>query len=518
MMSFETVRKEEKTMLRRLTSLSLALAMVVGATTACDGGSSDGPRPEDFTYVPLDFTPPNPDQFRTELSNGLVVYIAEDHEIPWVDASLMIRTGPFLESANKVGIASLTSRIMREGGTTSMTGEEINERMDFLAGSVSATSLSIHVRHLDEALGIWMDILENPAFPDDKLRRNKESALVAFENRNKNVSSVGSRAFSELVYGADSPINAEQTAGIINGFQRGDLFAWHGMYWGANNAILIVAGDFDREVMLEKLERTLGQWKDAQKAVPPIPEISQASAAGVYMIEPEVIPNQGVIQIGHLGLMQDDPDYAAVDLMNYILGGGSFSSRITKIVRSDNGLAYSTGSRFSGGTLYPGTFTASCQTKNSTVVFAAQLMLNEIERIRNEPVPEEDLEFARTARVNAFPALFGGGGRSGAMFGTLRNFADLEFNNRPMDYFDTYVQRYEAVTVEDIQRVAQEYLRPENMIIMISGNIEESRAGADEMLPNQATIDEMASLFGGRTIEGLAKKYGDGVVHILELR
>ncbi len=518
MMSFETVRNEEKTMLRRLTSLSLALVMVVGTISACDGGSQRGPRPEDFSYEPLDFSPPSPDGYRTELSNGLIVYIAEDHEIPWVDASLMVRTGPFLEPENKIGIASLTSRIMREGGTTSMTGEEITERMDFLAGSVSATSLSIHTRYLDEAMGIWMDILNNPAFPEDKIRRNKESALVAYENRNKNVSTVGRRAFSGLVYGEDSPINATQTDAIINGLNRGDLFDWHSRYWGANNAILVVAGDFDREEMLQKLEETLGQWGDAEEAVPAIPEVAQAAAPGVYMIEPEVIPNQGVIQIGHLGLMQDHPDYAAVDLMNYILGGGSFSSRIMKIVRSDNGLAYSTGSRFSGGTLYPGTFTASCQTKNSTVVFAAQLMLREIEKIRNEPVPEEDLEFARTARVNAFPALFGGGGRSGAMFGTLRNFANLEFNHRPMDYYQSYVQRYEAVTVEDIQRVAQEYLRPENMIIMISGNIEESRAGADELLPNQATIDELAAVFGGRTIDGLAEKYGDGSVKILELR
>ena len=518
MMSFETVRNEDKTMLRRLTSLSLALVVAVGAMSACDGGSQSGPRPEDFTYEPLDFTPPSPDPFRTELSNGLVVYIAEDHEIPWVDASLMVRTGPFLEPADKIGVGSLTSRIMREGGTTSMTGEEITERMDFLAGSVSATSLSIHTRHLDEAMGIWMDILNNPAFPEDKLRRNKESFLVAYENRNKSVSTVGRRAFGELVYGEDSPIIATPTDATINGLNRGDLFDWHQRYWGANNSILVIAGDFDRAEMLQKLEATFGLWRNAEEAVPPIPEVTQAAAAGVYMIEPEVIPNQGVIQIGHLGIMQDHPDYAAVDLMNYILGGGSFSSRITKIVRSDNGLAYSTRSSFSGGTLYPGTFTASCQTKNSTVVFAAQLMLNEIERIRNEPVPEEDLEFARTARVNAFPAQFGGGGRSGAMFGTLRNFANLEFYNRPMDYYDTYVQRYEAVTVEDIQRVAQEYLRPENLIIVVSGNIEESRAGADEMLPNQATIDEMASLFGGRTIDGLAEKYGDGTVHILDLR
>jgi zinc protease len=270
--------------------------------------------------------------------------------------------------------------------------------------------------------------------------------------------------------------------------------------------------------MLEKLESTLGRWSDAEEAVPPIPEIAQAAEAGVYMIEPEVIPNQGVIRIGHLGLMQDDPDYAAVDLMNYILGGGSFSSRITKIVRSDHGLAYSTGSRFSGGTLYPGTFTASCQTKNSTVVFAAQLMLNEIERIRNEPVPEEDLEFARTARVNAFPAMFAGGRGGASISRTLSNFASLEFNGRPMDYYDRYVERYEAVTVEDITRVAQKYLRPENIIIMVAGNIEECSMGADRMLPNQAAIDEMAALFGGRTIEGLAAKYGNGTVNIMKLR
>ena len=514
------IRDEDMTMLKRHTFKAFSLVLAVSALAACEAGSRDGPRPEDFTYEPLEFTPPNPADFRTELSNGLVVYLAEDHEIPWFDASLLVRDGPFLEPANKIGLASLTERLIREGGTTSMTGEEIDERMDFLAGSVSATRLSIHIRHLNEGMDIWMDLLHDPAFPADKLRRQKESALVSIQNRNQNVSRVGSRAFSDLVYGEDSPITAEQTEAIVNGFTRQDLINWHDRYWGANNAILIVAGDFDRGEMLQKLEETFGQWADAEQAEPPIPEVAQAAAAGVYMIEPEVIPNQGVISIGHLGLMQDDPDYAAVDLMNYILGGGSFSSRITKIVRSDNGLAYSTGSRFSGGTLYSGTFTASCQTKNSTVVFASQLMLNEIEKIRNEPVPEEDLEFARTARINAFPALFAGGGRGGgsSIFGTLSNFANLEFNGRPMDYYDTYVQRYEAVTVADIQSIAQAYLRPENMIIMISGNIAESRAGADDMLPNQATIDEMAALFGGRTIDGLAAKYGDGTVHILDLR
>ena len=520
MMPSETVRHGDETMLRRLASLSLAVVLAVGGAVGCDGDRREGIRPEDLTYEPLEFTPPNPTDYRTELSNGLVVYLAEDHEIPWFDASLLLRDGPFLEPPDKIGVASLTQRLMREGGTTSMTGEDMDERMDYLAGSVTATRLSIHMRHLDEGLGLWLDILNNPAFPADKLRRQKEAALVSIQNRNQNVTTVAGRTFNNLIYGEDSPITAQQTEGMVNGFTRQDLLNWHQKYWGANNAILVVAGAFQRDEMLQKLEETFGQWRHAEKAEPPIPEVQQAAEAGVYMIEPEVIPNQGVIRIGHVGLMQDHPDYPAVDLMNYILGGGSFSSRITKVVRSDQGLAYSTGSSFSGGTLYPGTFAASCQTKNSTVVFAAQLMLNEIERIRTEPVPQEDLEFARTARINAFPAMFAGGGMGGGsgIFRTLGNFASLEFNGRPMDYYDKYVERYEQVTVEDVQRVAQEYLRPENMIIMIAGNISESRAGADELLPNQATIDEMAALFGGRTLDGLATKYGDGTVRILELK
>jgi predicted Zn-dependent peptidase len=511
-MSMIRIADSQREVLRRPGSLKAGLLILTLTALTLAACGDRGPRPDDFTYEPLEFTPPKADDYRTQLSNGLVVYIAEDHEIPWFSASLMVRTGPFLEPPDKLGVASLTSRIMRTGGTRTMTGEEIDDRMDFLAGSVSATSLSVHMRDVDEGLTLWTDILNDPAFPEDKLRRQKESALVTIRNRNKNVSTVGGRAFSELAYGEDSPITAQQTEPIVNGMVRNDLVAWHRKYWGANNAILIVSGDFGRDEMLAKLEDTLGQWENAEKSVPPIPEVEQAAAGGVYMIEPEVIPNQGVIRIGHIGLMQDDPDYPAVDLMNYILGGGSFSSRITKIVRSDHGLAYSTGSRFSGGTLYPGTFTASCQTKNSTVVFAAQLMLNEIERIRTEPVTEEDLEFARTARISAFPAQFSSISR------ILRNFANLEFNGRPMDFYETYEERYASVALDDIKRVAEKYLRPDRMIIMVAGNIEECRAGADRMLPNQQAIDEMAEKFGGRTIEGLASRYGDGTVHILKLK
>jgi zinc protease len=474
--------------------------------------AAKGPRPEQFTFAPLVFNPPKASDFRAQLSNGLVVYIGEDHQIPWISASLLVRTGPFLEAKDKLGVAGMTSTVMRSGGTTTMTGEQINERMDFLAGNVSATGLSIHARHLDEGLKMWLDILANPAFPEDKVRRERDQALVGIRNRDRNLGGVAMRTWTKLIYGENSPMALEATEAGTSGITRDDLAAWHKKYWGANNAILVVSGDFKRAEMLQKLEATFGKWANAEKAVPAIPNVQQAAKAGVYMVQPLVPSNQGVIQIGHLGMMQDDPDAQAVDLMNYILGGGSFSSRITKVVRTDNGLAYSTSSSFSGGQLYPGTFAAFCQTKNATVVFASQLMIDLMEGMRAGDVSQADLDFAKTARVEAFPATFG------SMSQTLFNFAQLEYNKRPRDYYDTLRAKYEKVTVADLKRVAQKWLQPDKLVIMVAGNIDECKAGADKSLPNQATIDAMAAKFNGRTIDGLAKKYGDGTVHVITLK
>jgi len=487
------------------------LALAIGAA-AQTTPAPQGPRPDQFKFPPLVFNPPKAAEFRTLLSNGLVVYIAEDHEIPWFTASLLMRTGPFLEPKDKLGVERMTPTVMRSGGTAAMTGEQINERMEFLAGNVTATNLSIHIRHVDEGLKIWKDILTGPVFPEDKVRRERDQALVGIRNRNRNLGQVAARTFSRLIYGEDSPMAAEATEAGTTGITREDLAAWHKKFWGPNNAILVVSGDFKKPEMLKKLEAVFGKWAKTEKAVPPIPKVVQAAKAGVYMVQPDIPANQGVIRIGHLGLKLDDPDYPAVDLMNYILGGGSFSSRITKVVRTDNGLAYSTSSGYSGGDLYPGVFSAFCQTKNSTVVFASQLMLDLIEGMRAGDVSQADLEFARTARVESFPATFASIGQ------TLMAFAQLENNGRPRDYYDTSRGRYEKVMLADLKRVAQKWLKPDQMVIMVAGNVEECKAGADAQLPNQGTIDAMAAKFGGRTMDGLAKKYGDGQIHVVKLK
>jgi zinc protease len=521
----------------------------VQKSAAAQAAPAKGPRPEQFLgkFPPLDFKVPKASDFRTTLSNGLVVYIAEDHEIPWFQAALLTPvagggmaggrgrgmgddtevfypqrpggggggTRSFLEPKDKLGIQNLTGTLMRSGGTTSMTADQINERMEFLAGSVTPTSLSIHTRHVDEGLKIWLDILTNPAFPEDRIRREKQAMIMPLRNRNRNISTVASRTFQQLVYGQDSPIVWEPSEATINSITRDDVVAWHKKYWGANNAILVVAGDFNRAEMLQKLDATFGKWRAADtRAVPNYPKVTgTVSKGGVYMVQPEgITPNQGIIQIGAVGLTIDDPDYPAVDLMNYTLGGGSFSSRITQVVRTDNGLAYTANSSVPSPPRYPGTFQAFCQTKNPTVVFAAQLMMNEIERMHAGEVTEKDLNFAKTARINAFPSMFS------TVFGNIRNFAELELDGRPATYYDTYLDRYKKVTIADVKRVAQKYLKPDAMVIMVAGNIDECKAGADSTLPNQSIIDRMAAKYGGRTIDGLAKMFGDGQVHVVSLR
>jgi predicted Zn-dependent peptidase len=508
-----------------------------------------GPRPEQFIgkFPPLDFKPPKPSEFRHVLSNGLVVYIAEDHEIPWFEATLLtpvaggggggfgrrgmddglpaVRQRPgagggggprsFLEPADKLGIQNLAASVMRSGGTASMTADQINERMEFLAGSVSPTSLSIHMRHVDEGLKIWVDILTNPAFPEDRIRREKEAMAAPLRNRNRNLTGVATQTWDRLMYGDDSPITAEATEKTIATITRDDVVAWHKKYWGANNAILVVAGDFRQAEMLARLEATFGKWRNAEtRATPPWPKVSGVAARpGVYMVQPlGATPNQGVIRIGTLSLTQDDPDYPAVDLMNYTLGGGSFSSRITQVVRNDNGLAYSASSGVGAELHYPGAFAAFTQTKNSTVVFAAQLMMNQIERMYNGEVTEKDLGFAKSARTNAFPSMFS------TTFGNVTSFARLEFDGRPRDYYDTYLARYQKVTLADIKRVARKYLQPDKMVVLVTGDIDECKAGAGPSLPNQATIDAMAAKYGGRTIDGLARRLGDGTVHVVTLK
>jgi len=343
------------TMLKRMSAILLvaALGCVAGshalraqapaantAVQAPAGAAVKGPRPGQFKFPPLEFKAPKAASSARSCPNGLVVYIAEDTRSRGsrrrccprdhrrrrrdgararVETDGLPRDWPqrggggaggsrsFLEPPGKLGVQALTGSIVRSGGTTSMTAEQLNERMDFLAGSVTATSLAIHVRHVDEGLKIWLDLLNNPAFPEDRLQREKQGMLPGIRNRNRNISTVASRTFQRLVYGDASPIVAEPTEATISSITA--TTSWRAQeVLGANNAILVVSGDFKKAEMLQKLEATFGKCGPPRRPCRRGRRASRRRSRACTWWQPQgITPNQGIIQIGHIGLMRDDP-------------------------------------------------------------------------------------------------------------------------------------------------------------------------------------------------------------------
>jgi predicted Zn-dependent peptidase len=193
---------------------------------------------------------------------------------------------------------------------------------------------------------------------------------------------------------------------------------------------------------------------------------------GVFMVQKEI--NQGYITIGHFGVKDTNPDIFAINLMNFILGGGSFTSRITTKVRSDEGLAYNTGSRFVTEHDFPGTFAGYVQTKSATAHYATSLILHEFKRIQKELVSDEEMETAKNFYLDSFPDRFS------SAIGTMTTFASLEYDGFPMNYYDSYRTKYDAVTKQDVMRVAKKYIKPNEMSIFIVGDIEKCKAGDDK--------------------------------------
>ncbi len=456
-----------------------------------------------------EFTPPNPSEFRAELSNGLVVYIAEDHQAPWFNAELLFPSNPYLEPEGKVGVAALTETLIREGGSRSRSRTEVDREMAVLAGSVSSRSLSLPVRFAERGLDLWFDLISDPGFPEESFRYAKDEAIEAASNSKARPGLLANFTFDQLVYGVGSRPTVGRGGRDLLGITREDVITWHTGFWVASNAVLVVYGAFEREGMLRTLESTFGKWGMGVKAAPAPFGVFGGPSPGVYVLEPQTAPSQGMIRIGHLGITSDNPDYPAVEILGQVLGAGFLSSRIPRVVRGEYGLAYSVGAYFLGGDFFPGIFVAKCQTKNSTVVFASQLILREILKIRTEPITPAELALAKRSRKQLLRSIFSGPSS------TVRAFANLEADGLPLGFYEGWDERYEGVTVDDVFLAARRYLRPEELVILIVGDHGALRYGAGDDEPNQESIERVAHQFGGRTLADLARAFGDGEVHVL---
>jgi predicted Zn-dependent peptidase len=407
-----------------------------------------------------------------------------------LDVSATIRTGSLYDPKDKIGLASMTGSVMRTGGTKNISGDDLDERLAYLGASISSfigttsggASLSALIKDAEEGLRLFADVLMNPIFSEDKIKLYKDQEIEDLKNKNDNPRGILSREFNKLFYGSH-PSVWEETQASVEAIGQEDLLAFHDRYYAPNNIILAVAGDFEKEAMLSKVEKAFAGWSKKQIQFPVIPEVKIKNHPGVFMVQKDI--NQGYINVGHFGIKDTNPDVFAINIMNFIVGGGSFTSRITTKVRSDEGLAYNTGCRFDNRHLYPGLFYGYVQTKSATVYYAISLILDEFKRIQKEKVTDEEIETAKNYYLDSFPDRFS------SSIGTMRTFADLEYDGFPMDYYNTYRDKTNAVTKEDVMRVARKYIQPQKMSILVVGDIDKCRAGYDK---HPGTLDKLGKV------------------------
>jgi predicted Zn-dependent peptidase len=444
-------------------------------------GQQAGPipaHPRDLKYSPLDYKPPKTADYRQVLANGVVGFFVEDHDLPLVNVSITIRTGSYLDPAGKEGLASATGSQVRAGGTAKYKADDFDEEADFLAANIACSigdtqgsaSINFLAKDTDKALSLFFEMLRNPAFQQDRLDLWKSQQLQQIERRNDRTDSIEGREWGRLLRGEKHFSTTLTTKASISSISREDLLGFFGRYFHPGNFILAVSGDFKTAEMKAKLEQAMGGWAARKEAVPPVPKPGFTPIPGVYMVHKADV-NQGRVSIGHLGIMRGNPDEFAVDMMNDILGGSGFTSRIMNRVRSDEGLAYSAGSSFMPGVYYEGVFRAEFQTKSSTAAQATQIVLDEISRIRTEKVTEEELQTVKNSAIEVFPRFFSS---ASAIAGT---FASDEFTGRDPRYWENYRENIRKVTVADVQRVAAKYLQPDKLVILAVGNVDDILKG-----------------------------------------
>ncbi len=434
-------------------------------------------RPDQLVFKPLSYTPPSAKDYRVVLKNGMVVFIAEDRALPLVNLSLVVRTGRWLEPADKAGLAGFTGSQIRRGGSTTLSAEQLDEKLDFLAAQVATSigdtsgsaSLNCLADNLDEALKVFVEMLRRPRFQEDRLALAKEQALQEMKKRNDDSGDIESREWNWLLYGASHFTNRLSTEASVQAITRGDLVAFHSRYFEPANMIAAVSGSFSRAEMIRKLEAAFAGWPSKRMAVPPIPGTIEPAPPGLYRVQKDV--NQGRFSLGIPTVKRDSPDIYALEVMNEILGGSDFTSRITKRVRSDEGLAYSAFSALSFGAWYPGRFRAGFQSKSRSVPYAASLVMEEIRKIREAPVTAEEMETIKNSLVQTFPSNFASKAQS------MGIFAADEYTKRDPAFWTTYRDRVRAVTPADVQRVARTYLVPEKMVMLVVGDQKEIDLG-----------------------------------------
>jgi zinc protease len=416
------------------------------------------------------FKPVEPTKF--ELPNGVTIFLEEDHELPFISGFIRIRGGSRDQPADKVGLVGLYGETWRTSGSAQASGDALDDSLAAKAASIetggggAATSVSwsSFATDFDSVFASTMDLLLHPAFKEQKLDLAKRSEISGILRRNDDASSIASREAVEIAYGKTNPYGREPEIATVSAVKLDDLSAWHDKTVVGANLIVGVIGDFDSKVMEQKLRAAFEPIPKGTKLVTEKITFNEPKP-GIYFADKTDVDQSNVYMVG-LGTEEDNPDFYALSVMNEVFSGG-FGSRVVQDVRTKLGLAYDVGGSFGAAYDHPGLFAVGLGTKSTSTVPATKATLDEIARLRTEPPTEVELRRAKDALLNSF--IF----RYDSPEKVLGEQVTLAVYGFPSDFLERYRAGIEKVTSADVSRVAQKYVQPDKLAIVVVGNTPE---------------------------------------------
>jgi zinc protease len=410
---------------------------------------------------------------REVLPNGVVLLVSEQPAVPIVTVSMILRAGAFLDPPDKPGVAYLVGEMLMQG-TASRTAPQISEAIESVGGvlSVSAgaetgqVSLSVLREDLDLGLELLADVLLHPAFRQADLERKAKEVVAGIRRDQEDPGTVSSQAFMALAYGTH-PFGrpAEGSLESVPRITRDDLVRFHAAYYRPGSAILAVVGAVEAADVKRRVMARLGGWQAGGTAVAVPPEPPPVAKRVVKTIQRQV--TQANINLGHLSITRSSPDYYAVQVMNYLLGG-AFNSYLVSAIREEKGWAYDVGS-YVGAAKLAGDFSVSMQTKNEVAQDAIDLALEQIRRIKGSPVSAQELADAKAYLTGSFPLRLDTSGKIAGML------ASIEYYGLGLDYVEQYARRISGVTAADVQRAAQKYLNEEAYALAVVADLTKAK-------------------------------------------
>ncbi len=411
---------------------------------------------------------------RIQLDNGMVLLLAEKHDIPMVTVNMAIKAGNTAVAGDKPGLASITAALLTQG-TTKRTANHISSEIDFIGGSLSTgggddfatAGLRVLKKDIRTGFDLLSDVIRNPVFDQGEIDRKVKSTLAEIRRQKEEPNIVASEAFQKAVYGGHAyGRTGDDIAAYLPKLTRQDIIDFYEARYCPDNTIIAVVGDVSEKEVVSLLNEYFNGWKRNGQPLPaPIapPVIEKTS---IRKIDKNIA--QANIVMGHIGISRENPDFYAVSIMNYILGGGGFSSRLMDNIRDNKGLAYDVHSSFAAQK-ETGIFEVGIQTKNESANDVINETFKEIRRIRTDLVSEKELADAKAYLTGSFPLRMDTSSKIAGML------TSIEIYNLGLDYPQKYASLINSVTREDIQRVAKKYLHPDRLVIVVVADQEKAK-------------------------------------------